>query len=437
VIAPLARVLGHPDERTADRPASSGDPSGRASRPTPVVAAVGVAGAVAAAVLLAQVVRAPHATLPLMDLTAYRIGGWRVLSGVPLYGLPLIGATRGVFEFVYPPFAALLFAPLAAAHGATLVVVGLVVGVGLTGVVVALSLRGLGTHRSGTAGAGRTLCLAAGATGLLLWCEPVYQTVTFGQVNLLVAALVLVDVVRPASARTSGAFIGIAAGIKLTPLFFVAYLLVTRRFRAAAVACGAFLATAAVGAVLLPGDSRTFWSGAFADPARIGVPEHPGNQSLRGLIARGLGVGPGISTAQQGVWLVGALAVAALGLVVARRLSRRGAELGAVTVCGLTATAVSPYSWVHHWVWFAPLLILLADRAVRRRSPGAWATLLGVAAVGSHWFFSGFGLLPAPPDAPVGDLPRVSYQHGYVLLTAALLVAAYRVTRRRGIRLAR
>ena len=399
---------------------------------------VGVTGAVAAVVLLTLVVRAPHATMPLMDLTAYRIGGWRVLSGVPLYGLPLIGATRGVFEFVYPPFAALLFAPLAVAQGTTLVVVGLAVGVGLTGAVVALSLRGLGTPRPGAAGpgaagAGRTVCLAAGATGLLLWCEPVYQTVTFGQVNLLVAALVLVDVVRRPAARTSGVFIGIAAGIKLTPLFFVAYLVVTRRFRAAAVACGAFLATVAVGAVLLPGDSRTFWSGAFADPARIGVPEHPGNQSLRGLIARGVGVG----AAEQGVWLVGAAALAVLGLLVARRLSRRGAELGAVTVCGLTATAVSPCSWVHHWVWFAPLLILLADRAVRRRSAVAWAALVGVAAVGSHWFFSGFGVLPAPLHAPVGDLPRVSYQHGYVLLTVALLVAAYRVTRRRTGRLAR
>jgi alpha-1,2-mannosyltransferase len=391
------------------------------------VAAVVLAGAVAASMLLVQVIRAPHATMPLMDLTAYRIGGWRVLAGVPLYGLPLIGATRGVFEFVYPPFAALLFTPLAPVHGGALVVVGLVVGVGLTAAVGALSLHGLGWYRAGPALPGRLLGLAAGATGLLLWCEPVYQTVTFGQVNLLVAALVLVDAVRPASARTSGVFIGIAAGIKLTPLFFVAYLLVTRRFRAAGVACGSFLATAAVGAVLMPGDSRTFWSGAFADPARVGVPEHPGNQSLRGLIARGLGPEPG----HQVWWLVGAVALAALGLVVARRLAGRGAELAAVTLCGLTATAVSPYSWVHHWVWFAPLLILLVDRALRRRTPGAWATLVVVAAVGSHWFFSGFGLLPEPLDAPVGDLPRVAYQHGYVLLTAALLGAACWTTRRR------
>ncbi|HTF53182.1 MAG TPA: glycosyltransferase 87 family protein, partial [Pseudonocardia sp.] len=251
---------------------------------------VAAAGALAALLFVRAAILDPRGVLPLFDLTAYQVGGQRVLGGLPLYDSPLLGATRGVFEFVYPPFAALLFVPLAPLHGAVFVAVAVLVGVGLLVGVVWLSLIGLGLIGPGRPG-GVPVSLGLGLTGLLLWCEPILETVAFGQINLLVLVLVLADALRPDSARSKGVLIGLAAGIKLTPLFFVLYLLVTRRFRAAAVASGAFLATVLVGAVVLPGDSRTFWAGAFADPSRVGVPEHPGNQSLRGLIARAWGSG--------------------------------------------------------------------------------------------------------------------------------------------------
>ena len=52
---------------------------------------------------------------------------------------------------------------------------------------------------------------------------------------------------------------GIAAGIKLTPLIFVPYLLVTRKWREAAGCVGGFLATVAVGFIVLPHDSSKWW----------------------------------------------------------------------------------------------------------------------------------------------------------------------------------
>jgi alpha-1,2-mannosyltransferase len=380
--------------------------------------AVAAAGAVAALLFLRAVVLDPRGILPLFDLTAYQVGGQRVLGGVSLYDSPLLGATRGVFEFVYPPFAALLFVPLAPLHGAVFVAVAVVVGVGLLAGVVWLSLIGLGLIGPGRASAS----LGLGLTGLLLWCEPILETVAFGQINLLVLVLVLADVLRPDSARSKGALIGLAAGIKLTPLFFVLYLLVTRRFRAASVAGAAFLATVLVGAVVLPGDSRTFWAGAFADPSRVGVPRHPGNQSLRGLIARAWGSGTG----EQLLWFASAVLVALVGLWLAARLASCGQELAAAVVCGVTATAVSPFSWAHHWVWFAPLLILLLDRALRRGTAAAWLAWAGVAVMGAHGYFTLFGLLPAPLDAPVGNLPTIVYQHGYVVMTAVLLAVLAR-----------
>jgi hypothetical protein len=49
-----------------------------------------------------------------------------------------------------------------------------------------------------------------------------------------------------------------------------------------------------------------------------------------------------------------------------------------------------------------------------------------VAVMGAHGYFTLFGLLPAPPDAPVGNLPIIVYQHGYVVMTAVLLAVLAR-----------
>ena len=380
--------------------------------------AITVIGAVAALVFAGWLARGAHAAMPLFDLGAYRVAGERVLSGGSLYGSPLVGTVRGVFEFVYTPFAALLFVPLAVLPGWALLPVALVIGVGLLAGVVWLSLVGLGQPPSR-----RLVALCLGLTGLLLWCEPVWETVTFGQVNLLLAVLVLADLGRPKAAWGRGALIGVAAGIKLTPAFFVVYLLVTRQFRAAGVAVGAFLATVLVGAVTLPADSRVFWAGAFADPARVGVPDHPGNQSLRGLIARALGMG----SAAQLLWLGSAAVLAGAGLWLAARFTASGRELTGAVLCGLTGVAVSPFSWVHHWVWFVPLLIVLLDRALPRRGRAAWSAWLacGVAAVvGCHWFFAWFAGVVPGVGGPVGAAVRAGYENAYVWLTVGLLAAA-------------
>jgi alpha-1,2-mannosyltransferase len=377
-----------------------------------------VIGALAALVFAGWLVRGAHATMPLFDLGAYRVAGERVLSGGSLYGSPLVGTVRGVFEFVYTPFAALLFVPLAVLPGWALLPVALVVGVGLLAGVVWLSLVGLGQPPSR-----RLLALCLGLTGLLLWCEPVWETVTFGQVNLLLAVLVLADLGRPRSAWGRGALIGVAAGIKLTPAFFVVYLLVTRQFRAAAAAGGAFLATVLVGAVTLPGDSRVFWAGAFADPARVGVPDHPGNQSLRGLVARELGMG----SAATLCWLASAAVLACAGLWLAARFTASGRELTGAVLCGMTGVAVSPFSWVHHWVWFVPLLIVLLDRALPRRGRAAWSAWLAcgtTAVVGCHWFFAWFAGISPGVGGPVGAVLRAGYENAYVWLTVVLLAAA-------------
>ena len=81
---------------------------------------------------------------------------------------------------------------------------------------------------------------------------------------------------------------GVAAGIKLVPLIFVPYLLVTRKFREAAMTVAGFLATVLVGFVILPSDSSKWWLHGMVinDGNRAGFMGWAGNQSLRALVTR-------------------------------------------------------------------------------------------------------------------------------------------------------
>ncbi|TVT28402.1 DUF2029 domain-containing protein [Amycolatopsis rhizosphaerae] len=331
-------------------------------------------GAVAAGGYLAAVLADPETLMHLKDLGVYQIAGNRVLDGVSVYDSPLLGHTRGVWEFVYTPFAALLFVPLAKLNAPVIVYVGGIGNFLILAVAAWAALALLGYRRDL-----RLAVFSLPVAALLLWCEPIRQTMAFGQVNILLMALVLVDLALPDSFRGKGALIGIAAGIKLTPAFFVLYLLFSKRYRAALTSVISLAVTLLIGFLVLPHDSKTFWSGAFADPARVGVPQDPSNESLRGMFARTIGVTGGL----QLLWLVVAAAIALACLLLARRLSSGGQELLAVTLCGLTTTAVSPYSWVHHWVWLAALLICLLDASLRRWAVSAWVGLVLTFAVAS------------------------------------------------------
>ncbi|MEV0102952.1 glycosyltransferase 87 family protein, partial [Nocardia sp. NPDC050789] len=397
-------------------------PPGR-SVPLPWVWLIAALGVLAVYGYLRQALLPPRAMFPLDDLDVYRVAADRVVHGVSVYDTPLRGHTRGEWEFVYTPFAALLFVPLVVLHGTSLTLAGALGNMALLAgsVWAALSLLGFRRDR-------RLLIVIPAATAVLLWCEPTRQTIGLGQVNLLLLLLVLADMTLPDSSRWKGALTGIAAGIKLTPAFFILYLLVTGRFRAAAAAAGACAATLAIGLAVMPKDSLTFWSGAFADPARVGVPGNPDNESLRGLLARSLGSG-GLA---QLLWPAAALATALTCLVVARRLSATGQELAALTLCGMTAAAISPYTWIHHWVWLAPLLICAADLTVRRRSPLTAAALIAIFLLCSGGVFPFLGL-PSESVLRLADPGHfaVIVHNAYIWLTVALLVTAAIATRHR------
>jgi hypothetical protein len=126
---------------------------------------------------------------------------------------------------------------------------GLLTGVSVLalGVTVAIAFRELGWR--GAPRLGVTLLVA----GLALWTEPAQRALFLGQAGIPLMALVTWDVCQPDGRRMKGAATSLAAGVKLVPLLFIAYPLLTRRFRQGAVATAAFagLMTCALTALLI------------------------------------------------------------------------------------------------------------------------------------------------------------------------------------------
>jgi alpha-1,2-mannosyltransferase len=401
-------------EAPAAAPTSSGRP-GRRAIPAPAFWVILLLGALAAGWYVKEVLADMGTLMHLKDLGVYQIAGSRILDGTSVYDTPLLGSTRGVWEFVYTPFAALLFVPLAKLHGDLFTYVGSLGDFVILVIAVWAALALLNYRRDV-----RLVVFSLPVAALLLWCEPIRETMAFGQINILLMALVLVDMALPDSFRGKGVLTGIAAGIKLTPVFFVLYFLCTKRYRAAAVSAGSFVATIVLGFLVLPHDSKTFWSGAFADPTRVGVPENPSNESLRGMIARSLGLHGGM----QLLWLLLAAVIAVSCLLLARRLSFGNQELLAVALCGLATTAVSPYSWVHHWVWLGALLIYLLDASLRRWAVWSWIGLALAFVVSSGGILMLFGADESSPlDYPSWAHLGVVYHNAYIWLTVIAFAA--------------
>jgi len=337
-------------------------------------------------------------------------------------------------RFTYTPMAAAVFALFAAVD--LPVVKLLVVAVSIASLVGVLWLTwgALGRERS-AARLGATLTAAAVA----LWIEPVRQTLSYGQVNLVLMLIIVADLCLPDTRWWKGVGVGLAAGFKLTPLIFIPYLLLTRRFRAAGVAAATFALTVLGSFVLMPAAANRYWlGGLFLRPNRLGNVHFVGNQSLYGALLRLLGS----TTAARPFQLLAEVVAGAAGLMLAVWASRRGLEMVGVLVCALTGLLVSPVSWSHHWVWVAPMLVVLADFA-RRPLPFAaaaswrracWLAAAAVAAVfsGVLWTLPSAGRHPAV-DGYVMTGPQQLLGSLYVLAGLAGLgvVAVLLVTARR------
>lgn len=316
-----------------------------------------------------------------VDLLVYRFGAGRVLAGQDLYSVGLTGNPRTLL-FDYTPFAALCSLPLTLVTSRAAQVLGLVVNAALLVYVVRRTLVRLGvTTATGLWSLGALL------VGLVCWLEPVRLSLQLGQVNLLILAVVIADLLGPDTRRWAGVGIGVVAGVKLTPALFIVFLVLIGRRRAAVVATVTFAATVVLGFLVLPRDSGYFWlRGGFDDVARI-TSDPVANTSLKGLFVR-LHLGGALPVAATAALAVSALAVAVLAW-------RRNQAVLGVAVVGMASAALSPFSWSHHWVWVVPLAVHLGHRAYVVGSRSALAAL---------WIF--WGVFAGWVVRTTGDTPE-------------------------------
>jgi alpha-1,2-mannosyltransferase len=281
------------------------------------------------------------------DIGVYHgaVGHWA--AGGELYEW----VTWNQYGFTYPPFAVIVMLPMAALSWYPTIAVNLA----LTALAAGFLLHLLVDPLARRAGWSRWYTFALAAC-LLAGLNPIRDTVSFGQVNLLLMALVYVDLwLLERGHRLAGVGIGLAAAIKLTPAVFVAYLLVTRRWRAAATAVATAVAATLLAAAVAPGATRTFFTEALWDTGRVGKLEYVSNQSLLGLVARLDPAHP-----DRLLWLALVAGALAVWCVRARRAAAAGDVRAGFALTGVLALLVSPITWVHHLVWLVPGLVVVA-----------------------------------------------------------------------------
>jgi alpha-1,2-mannosyltransferase len=323
-------------------------------------------------------------TADLIDLRVYRMGGRSVLTDGAVYDahFEILG-----LPFTYPPVSAVLMVPLT--------VVPLAVAAVLWTAASVLCLAWVWRVFLPRADWRLVLALLTGS----LFLEPVRENLAKGQINLFLMAMVVGGLLgaaprpvrRPrdnAVRWMPGVAVGVAAGLKLTPVFFLVFLAVTRRWTALRNAVLGMLGTVAFGFVVLPQASMRYWGSVVRDSGRIGNPYFAGNQSVMGLLSR---IGYPDSWVGQ-VWLLAAGLAGAGALLLAWRLWRRGDRPAAVSAAALGALFASPVSWTHHWVWAVPLGVVLV-RTVRGRRARLVTGLAwyGLFLAGPMWWVPWYG----------------------------------------------
>jgi alpha-1,2-mannosyltransferase len=344
----------------------------------------------------------------MVDLNVYRNGGRSILHGGGLYSM----RSRNGLLFTYPPIAAVLAVPLGllpwrAAELAWLPLIYLPLAVAIW-----YSFRPLLARA-------RTYAPAAFA-GLFVACAlllPMRQEIYYGQVDILLVALCLLDfgVRRPPWPR--GLLIGLATAIKLVPGVFIIYLLVTGRRKMAAVATATFAALSGLAWLVSPRDSARYWTSAIFDSRRLGPNMPAANQSLRGMLLRLFFP----TSMPPAVWIAVAVVVAAAGFTAARLAHRRGSEMAGIAIVGLLAALLSPVAWIHHLCWVVVALGVITGAG---RSPRRVAT----AAIAALWFLSsmpiwGKELLVYDPAVPVvvDRLMEAAFGLAAIVLIAAIV----------------
>lgn len=319
-----------------------------------------------------------------MDTEIYQLGARAWLSGWDIYGADLTPESpdSSTLPFIYPPFAAVLFTPLYWMSGTGAVIAVSVLShlsILVTAYALARSSEHL-AHRSG-----QVALVTAAALPVLTLIEPARETINYGQINLVLMALVAADCLLPRTRWPRGLLVGIAAAIKLTPLGFLLLFLLRKDFRALVVSGTTFAASVLIGFLVAPSDSVTWWFDEMLSTGDSMGTVYAGNLTLRALLAKQELTGAWLDM----LWVLGSVLLLVLAVFGMRYALRRANTSLALMFNAALVVLISPISWSHHWVWAGPALVVLFGMALRNRWHGVQMTLAFFAAAlltGPQWY---------------------------------------------------
>jgi alpha-1,2-mannosyltransferase len=360
------------------------------------------AAAFASAGLLAAYYCLVLACLPQMDLRVYRMGGQHVFGG-DLYSSHITALGRHLV-FTYPPVSAALFWPFSFFSSHASQVIWDAIDVVALAALVAVSIAAARRRPIATSDWRAALLLLA-PIGLLLW--PVRYNLNLGQINIVLALMIVTDLTVGLSWRTKempkGILVGFACAIKLTPLVFVVYLVATHQWRAARNAAVTFALVTGLMFAAAPGASWVYFTKDVFEVSRVGNDRGIGNQTLLAALYRSHLALPSYVTDFV------LFAVLCAGVALATVAYRRSSEMLGLLVCATTVLMISPISWPHYYVWIVPVLIWLAVGTDRPAKGGWWAAA------------SAFVFVIIPPFHVSTGVVWYVWENAYVLAALAFL----------------
>jgi hypothetical protein len=280
------------------------------------------------------------------------------------------------YPFLYPPPALLVYFPLCTCSYERARVVSLALNIGLTGGFIALftgKLARLSLRAD-------SIVVVAITIGVLV-CAPVWYTLGYGQINLVVACLLcgVWFLTRDEKPMAAAVCLTFSILFKTYPAILLPLLLIAGQGKVVARTLVLLCLAAGVSFMVLPQNVWAPWihdvipqGGYGKSPFGFGTVEAQWNQSLSGLMVRKFGERLQ-NTPNVARLFYGFAALLLLGSLAAVRKAKRVHQTSAVdqamTLGILLIFLISPLSWEHHLAFVLPAILMLALAVVRNDSP--------------------------------------------------------------------
>jgi len=365
------------------------------------------------------------------DLPSYHYASRALLLRIDPYidrNLEELAGGMHVFPYVYPPFLALLWMPLAKLPIEQVAAVWQVISLAALIGSLILSIRLARPYTSDARAAALVVAL------LLPLGLPAYVNFHHGAVSAVFTFLIVLFFERLARGkdRTAGIVLAIACGIKVLPVILLLYLAIKKRWRALGVTLAVGAALVLVSVLVL--GWKVHWRFIVAPQLGYSVHSnlgydavfHPENQSINGFMSRVVcGHTAGCSMMIALLCLMTAVAV---GWFAGKRREIDGVEAAAVI---LAVLLISPITWFHHLLLVMVPAVVLAARVTEGSWRPRWwpLTALAVGALLAHDF-------GRPIMAIRGFVPLANIRFGMlVFLYVTFLLILHDIRRDKQLRL--